>query len=131
MSACQGACRIFVAPMRKNLISFGVAAAMVWVPGCLFGAPKVSTLAGLLIEEGYTPVKLKRAGNHFYVSCKLNGRSASLLVDTGAGATLIEPATLKSLGVPLTKVERNWYGFLGLAAKSINAGEIKDFQVGP
>jgi hypothetical protein len=97
----------------------------------LFGAPKVSTLAQLLVEEGYTPLTLKRAGNQFYVSCKLNGRSASLIVDTGAGATVIGPGILKSLGVPLTKVEGNVYGFLGLAAKSINAGEIKDFQVGP
>src|SRR6202043_3407647 len=117
--------------MRRNLISFTVAAATACVPGYLFGAPKFSTLAQLLVEEGYTPLTLKRAGNQFYVSCKLNGRSASLVVDTGAGATFIGPGMLRSLGVPLTKVEGNWYGFLGLAAKSINAGEIKDFQVGP
>ena len=117
--------------MRKTLISFSVAAAMICVPCWLFGAPKVSSLAGVLIEEGYTPVTLKRAGNEFYVSCKLNGRSASLIVDTGAGATVIGSGTLRSLGVSLTKVEGNVYGMLGLAAKSINAGEIKDFQVGP
>ena len=75
--------------MRKNLISFAAAATLAWVPGCLFGAPKVSSLAGVLVEEGYTPLTLKRAGNAFYVSCKLNGRSASLVVDTGAGATVI------------------------------------------
>lgn len=117
--------------MRKRLISFAIAAGMVCVPGCLFGAPQVSTLAGLLIEKGYTPLTLKRAGNAFYVSCKLNGRSVNLIVDTGAGATVIGSGTLRSLGVPLTKVEGNVYGMLGLAAKSINAGEIKDFQVGP
>ncbi len=116
--------------MRRNLISFAVAAAMAWAPCCLFGAPQVS-LARLLVEKGYTPLTLKRAGNSSYVSCKLNGRSASLVVDTGAGATFIGPGMLRSLGVPLTKVEGNWYGFLGLATTSINAGEIKDFQVGP
>jgi len=120
-----------VAAMRKNLLAFAIAVAIVCAPLYLSGAAQISSLAGVLIEKGYTPVKLKRASNHFYVSCKLNGRSASLLVDTGAGATLIEPAMLKSLGVPLTKVEGDWYGFLGPAAKSMNAGEIKDFQVGP
>ena len=117
--------------MRRNLVSFIVVAAIGCAPVCLFGAPQVSTLARLLVEKGYTPLTLKRAGNQFYVSCKLNGRSANLVVDTGAGATFIGPGMLRSLGVPLTKVEGNWYGFLGLAATSIDTGEIKDFQVGP
>ena len=73
--------------MRKDLIS--VAVAMLCVPQCLFGAPKVSSLAQLLVEEGYTPLTLKRAGNNFYVSCKLNGRPASLIVDTGADRSVI------------------------------------------
>jgi predicted aspartyl protease len=117
--------------MWKSLISFAIAAGMVCVAGCLFGAPQVSTLAGLLVEKGYTPLTLKRAGNHFYVSCKLNGRSVNLVVDTGAGATVIASGTLKSLGVPLTERQGNVYGFLGLAGKNIKVGEIKDFQVGP
>jgi predicted aspartyl protease len=117
--------------MRKNLISFAVAAAIACTSGYLFGAPKVSSLAGVLIEEGYTPLTLKRAGNEFYVSCKLNGHSASLIVDTGAGRTVIASAMLRSLGLPLTKGEENIYGMMGSAGKSIQAGEIKDFQVGP
>jgi len=118
-------------PLRKNLISFAAAATIAWPPGCLFGAPQVSTLAQLLVEEGYTPLTLKRAGNQFYVSCKLNGRSASLVVDTGAGQTVISSAMLRSLRLPLTKGEENVYGMMGLAGKNIKAGEIKDFQVGP
>jgi predicted aspartyl protease len=114
--------------MRKDLIS--VAVAMLCVPQCLFGAPKVSSLAQLLVEEGYTPLTLKRAGNNFYVSCKLNGRPASLIVDTGADRSVIASGTLRSIGVPLTKGEENVYGFMGLAGKS-KGGEIKDFQVGP
>lgn len=117
--------------MRKNLISFSVAAAIGCTSACLFGAPIVSSLAGLLIEKGYTPLTLKRAGNEFYVSCKLNGRSASLIVDTGAGQTAIASGLLKSLGLPLTKGEENVYGMMGWAGKNIKAGEIKDFQVGP
>lgn len=117
--------------MRKNLISFAVAATIVCGAGYLLSAPQVSTLAGLLIEKGYTPLTLKRAGNAFYVSCKLNGRSASLIVDTGAGSTVISSGILKSLGMSLTKGEDNVYGAMGLAGKNINAGEIKDFQVGP
>jgi hypothetical protein len=117
--------------MRKNLISFAIAAAIACASAYLFGAPKVSSLAGVLIEEGYTPISLKRVGNHFYVSCKLNGRSTRLIVDTGAGGTVIASGTLKSLGAPLTERQGKVYGFLGLAAKNIKVGEIKDFQVGP
>jgi predicted aspartyl protease len=117
--------------MRKNLLACAIAAAIACTSACLFGAPKVSSLAGLLIEEGYTPLTLKRAGNEFYVSCKLNGRSASLIVDTGAGRTVITSALLRSLSLPLRKGEENVYGMMGLAGKNIEAGEIKDFQVGP
>jgi predicted aspartyl protease len=101
--------------MRKNLISFALASAMICVPYCLSGAPKVSSLAGVLVEEGYTPLTLKRAGNEFYVSCKLNGRSASLIADTGAGRTVIASALLRSLGLPIMKGEENVYGMMGLA----------------
>ncbi|SRR6266536_80404 len=117
--------------MRKNLLVFAIAAAIAFTSAYLFGAPKVSSIAGVLIEEGYTPLTLKRAGNEFYVSCKLNGRSASLIVDTGAGQTVIASALLRSLGLPLTKGEENVYGMMGWAGKNIKAGEIKDFQVGP
>src|SRR6266705_534403 len=117
--------------MRKNLISLAAAATIAWAPGCLFGAPQASTLAQLLVEESYTPLTLKRAGNQFYVSCKLNGRSASLIVDTGAGQTVISSAMLRSLRLPLTKGEEYVYGMMGWAGKNIQAGEIKDFQVGP
>jgi hypothetical protein len=117
--------------MRKNLISFAIAAAMVWASACLFGAPQVSSLAQVLVEKGYTPISLKRAVNHFYVQCKLNGRPTRLIVDTGAGGTVIASGALRSLGVSLTERQGNVYGFLGLAAKSIKVGEIKDFEVGP
>src|SRR2546423_63095 len=106
-----------VASIRRNLISFSMAAAMASAPCCLFGAPQVS-LARLLVEKGYTPLTLKRAGNSFCVSCKLNGRSTSLVVDTGARGTVIGLGTLKALGVPLTKVEGNIFGVFGLAATS-------------
>jgi predicted aspartyl protease len=117
--------------MRKNLIPFAVAGAIACVPFCLFGAPQVSSLASVLVEKGYTPLSLKRSGNSFYVSCKLNGRSASLIVDTGAGSTVITSGILRSLGMPLTKGKEDVYGAMGRAGKSIEGGEIKDFQVGP
>jgi hypothetical protein len=118
--------------MRENLLCFAIVAAIIsCTSACLLGAPKVSSLAGTLIEQGYTPIKLKRAGNHFYVSCKLNGRSARLIVDTGAGGTVVASGTLRTLGVPLSERQGNVYGFLGLASKSIKVGEINDFEVGP
>jgi predicted aspartyl protease len=116
--------------MQKNLIFFALTAATACLPGSLFGASEVS-LARVMVENGCTPLALKRAGNAFYASCKLNGRSASLIVDTGAGRTVIDSALLRSLGLQLTKGEDNVYGMMGWAGKNINAGEIKDFQVGP
>jgi predicted aspartyl protease len=117
--------------MRRNLLLLAVSGAITCVPDFLFGAPKVSTLASVLIEKGYTPLTLKRAGNVFYVQCKLNGKSASLIVDTGASTTTISSGLLKSLGMTLTKGEANIYGAMGRAGKQITAGDIKDFQVGP
>ena len=117
--------------MRKISAVFAIASALAFTSAYLFGAPKVSSLAGVLIEQGYTPLTLKRAGNEFYVSCKLNGRSASLIVDTGAGRTVIASALLRSLGLSLTKGEKNVYGMMGLAGKHINAGEVKDFRWAP
>lgn len=116
--------------MRKNLISFAIAAAIACASAYLFGAPKVSSLAGVLIEEGYTPISLKRVGNHFYVSCKLNGRSTRLIVDTGAGGTVIASGTLKSLGAPLTERQGKVYGFLGLAAKISRLAKSRIFRLG-
>ncbi len=112
---------------RKLLLS--VTATLAFSP-FLAGAPKVSTITGLLVEKGFTPVGLKRAHNHMYASCKLNGRDVDLVVDTGAGATLITASKLTPLGLPLTKIEGNFRGVLGSAGKSMRATEIKDFQVG-
>lgn len=120
-----------VASMRKNLISFAIAGAITCASACLFGAAKVSGLAYVMVEEGYTPLSLKRVANHFYVQCKLNGHPARLVVDTGAGGTVLSSGALKSMGVSLTERQGNVYGFLGLAAKSIKVGEIKNFEVGP
>lgn len=115
--------------MRKTLVSFTVAIVTALMPFCLLGASEVS-LAQVMVEKGYTPLTMERAGNEFYVSCKLDGRPASLIVDTGAGRTVVGSGMLRSLGVPLTKAQENVYGVMGLAGKS-KAGEIKDIQIGP
>src|SRR6266545_4522551 len=117
--------------MRKNLLGFVFAAAIACTCAPVFGAPKVSSLAGALIEEGYTPLTLKRAGNEFYVSCKLNGRPASLIVDTGAARTLIGSGLLKSLGLPLTKGEENVYGMMGWPGKILRLVKLKIFRWAP
>lgn len=114
--------------MKKNIILFAVTAGLAFA-SYLFSA-KVSTLTGMMVEQGFTVVPLKRAHNQVYASCSLNGKSADLAVDTGSSHTLINSVNLKSLGLPLTKVEGDFYGGMGPAAKSVNAAEIKDFQVG-
>lgn len=116
-----------IPPMRKKLISTVVAFGIAF-PGSLSAASAIS-LAGIMIEKGFTPVKLKRARNHVYADCTLNGRRMDLGVDTGAGHTVISAAKSSSLGTT-KKVEGNIYGIMGLMAKSIQATEVSDFQVG-
>lgn len=115
--------------MRTKIISFVITAAIVFSAG-LFGAGKVSTITSTLIEYGFTPVGLKRAQNHVYARCKLNGRDVSLIVDTGAQSTLVSALKLASLTGPVKKVEGHAYGMLGQMSSSVRAGEISDFQVG-
>jgi hypothetical protein len=114
----------------KNPQIFAVIAAAMAFSVCWSGAAQVSTVTGLMIEKGFTPVGLKRARNHTYAPCKLNGRAVDLVVDTGAGGTLIAGPKLATLGLPLTKIQGDFRGVIGSAGKSMRATEIKDFQVG-
>lgn len=115
--------------MKKPLI-FSVIVAWTALSICSLEAAQVSTITGLLVEKGFTPVGLRRARNHTYASCKLNGRAFDLVVDTGAGGTLVSGSKLTSLGLPLTKIEGDFRGVLGSVGKSMKTTEIKDFQVG-
>lgn len=114
--------------MKRPLIFALIAAATFSI--CCSEAAQISTVTGLLVEQGFTPVGLKRARNHTYASCKLNGRAVDLVVDTGAGGTLIAGPKLATLGLPLTKIEGNFRGVIGSVGKSMRATQIQDFQVG-
>jgi hypothetical protein len=97
---------------------------------CLFGAPRVTTLTTTLIEFGYTPVKLKRAQNHVYALCRINGRSSDFAVDTGAQGTFLSAAKAELLAGPAKKVEGHAYGLMGKMAADIRVGEVNDLEVG-
>lgn len=114
--------------MRKKLKVAVVIMATAF-PVCAPAASEVS-LVGIMVEKGFTPVKLTRARNHVFADCTVNGRRLDLGVDTGAGHTVISKAILSSLGGPTKKIEGNVYGMMGLMAKSTEATEVGDFQVG-
>ncbi|NVO03786.1 MAG: aspartyl protease family protein [Bacteroidetes bacterium] len=52
---------------------------------------KENSLNDFLIKDGYVPVKMQKfITGHLYVTGNLNGISGTFLIDTGAGATIIE-----------------------------------------
>ncbi len=64
------------------------------------------TLAEFLEQNGYTRVPLSKSGiGHFHTDGALNGRSLSVLVDTGAGGTVFSLDIARELGLRLSKLE--------------------------
>lgn len=60
-------------------------------------------LAEFLAQSGYRRIPLERSGlGHFHAPGSLRDRVVSVLVDTGAGCTLVSLALARELGVALT-----------------------------
>ena len=93
---------------RKFLLSITATLALATV---LSGARKVSTLTSTLIEFGFTPVKLKRAQNHLFASCRLNGESVDLAIDTGSQRTVVSAAKLASAVGPIKNAKATQQGY--------------------
>ena len=60
-------------------------------------------LAEFLTRAGYRLIPLQRSGiGHFHASGTLRDRAVSVLVDTGAGCTLVGLALAREMGLSLT-----------------------------
>jgi hypothetical protein len=60
-------------------------------------------LAEFLAQSGYRRIALQRSGiGHFHVPGSLRDRTVSVLVDTGAGCTLVSLALARELDLSLT-----------------------------
>jgi len=75
--------------------------------GC-FGGGEVDVvqLSEFLAQAGYRRIPLQRSGvGHFHAPGSLRDRVVSVLVDTGAGCTLVSLALARELGLSLTLLE--------------------------
>jgi len=63
-------------------------------------------LSEFLAQAGYRRIPLQRSGvGHFHAPGSLRDRVVSVLVDTGAGCTLVSLALARELGLSLTLLE--------------------------
>jgi predicted aspartyl protease len=80
--------------------------------------------------EGFTRISLRREDNGaLTVPCSIHGRSARMLVDTGAFITTFHQPFLKSLGIPLEPTQVSAHFARGTTRK-ISAGKINDLTLG-
>jgi len=61
---------------------------------------KAESLQDFLTSEGYISVQMKRSvAGHFEIDAEVENRSVLLLVDTGAGKTVLHTETAELLGI--------------------------------
>lgn len=83
-------------------------------------------LEGLLEERGYRRIELTRnAAGHFQSTGELNGRAITVIVDTGAGHTLISVALARELGLDLVKLPNAGGGAGGVNLSVYRAPEAE------
>ena len=68
-------------------------------------------LPGFLLAAGYRRIALRRSEvGHFHASATVKGRAVSVLVDTGAGCTLVSLGLARELGLEITPLEEKGAG---------------------
>jgi hypothetical protein len=88
------------------------------------------SLVEFLERNGYTRVPLTRSGiGHFHTDGMLEGRTVSVLVDTGAGSTVFGLAVARELGLALTKLDM-YGGGAGAAQLDVYRIEEASFRLG-
>jgi predicted aspartyl protease len=94
-------------------------------------APSGRTLKDFFASHGFGGAPLqRRLGNHLFVATNINGRRTALLVDTGAPITLIDRNSVGTLGLSVTNTnihygglfERRWERFGVSKVNSISMG---------
>jgi hypothetical protein len=87
-------------------------------------------LATFLKAKGYVDIPLKIIkGGHMDVDVKVNGETLRFILDTGSGATVIDAAVAKRLGLVATKTDKTLAGVSG--AHPLEKTLIEQLSVGP
>ncbi len=92
---------------------------------------KTESLKDFLTRDGYTSVQMKRSvAGHFEIEAEVENRSVLLLVDTGAGKTVLHTGTAESLGIAMgDSVECG--GGIGTMQAAMSTAVLKMFRIGP
>jgi predicted aspartyl protease len=95
------------------------------------GAAGDLDLAAFFASEGRWAVKLARSRSGLLdLPARVGGFPAALSLDTGAGRSCLDRATVQRLALPTRATDRRAVG-LGVADETVSYVVIKDFWVGP
>ena len=89
----------------------------------------MNALGEHLARHDYTAIPLRRGPTgHLQLAGTLNGAGVSLLLDTGAGRTVLDLTQARSLGLPLTEITRP-AGGLGTVTMTAYRTVVRQFSL--
>jgi predicted aspartyl protease len=95
------------------------------------GAAGALDLAAFFASEGRWAVKLTQSQSGLLdLPARVGGSPATLSLDTGAGRTCLDRATVQRLALPTRATDRRAVG-LGVAEETVSYVVMEDFWVGP
>ncbi len=91
---------------------------------------KAESLMDFLTSAGYISLQMKRSvAGHFEIDAEVENRSVLLLVDTGAGKTVLHTGTAESLGIALEN-SVVCGGGIGTMQAAMSTAVLKMFRIG-
>ncbi|MBK1854906.1 aspartyl protease family protein [Verrucomicrobiaceae bacterium 5K15] len=82
----------------------------------------------LLTLRGYEAIPIKLEGNTMMVQLEINGKPAKMVLDTGAGSSLLHTGACKRVGAALGPFDYKVYGVSGEAPAAL--AQVDEFKVG-
>jgi hypothetical protein len=95
------------------------------------GAADVLDLMGFFAPDGFLAVKLVQSRSGLLeVPARVSGLPATLLLDTGAGRTCLDRASVQRLALRTRQTDGHAVG-LGVADEAVSHVALQDFSIGP
>ena len=88
------------------------------------------SLTSAFTSGGWTRVPMTDLGNDFTVPCSLNGHTFRLIVDTGAGFSVVNHGQVNAMGLEGRDIPGFHSGLIGTAAKTSGVATIDGLQIG-
>ncbi len=87
-----------------------------------------TTVRDLLELRGYQSFEFEIRGNHIFVDSEVNGKKATLMIDTGAQSTLLHDGFAKEAGVEMGPYDQKIHGIGGKAPAAVAV--VKSVKLG-